>query len=56
LTALRRASTTTARRSYYPLSDDPVGQAAYTAAALHGLAEAVATLEGLSAKPSRAAK
>lgn len=45
LTALRRASTTTARRSYYPLSDDPLGQASYTAAALRGLAEAVAALQ-----------
>jgi hypothetical protein len=34
VTALRRASTTTASRSYYPLSDDPLGQAAYTAVAL----------------------
>jgi hypothetical protein len=56
LTALRRASTTTARRSYYPLNDDPLGQAAYTAAALRGLAEAVATLQGNEAKPTAAAK
>lgn len=56
LTALRRASTTTARRSYYPQSDDPLGQAAYTAAALRGLAEAVAALQGAAAKPIVAAK
>jgi hypothetical protein len=56
LTALRRATTTTHRRSYYPLSDDPLGQAAYTAAALRGLAEAVATLQGNEAKPRAAAK
>jgi hypothetical protein len=43
--ALRRAPTTHLG-SYYPSSDDPLGQAAYTAAALHGLAEAVATLQG----------
>ena len=46
LTTLRRAATTTASRSYYPQSDDPLGQAAYTAAALRGLAEAVATQQG----------
>jgi hypothetical protein len=56
LTALRRASTTTHRRAYYPLSDDPLGQAAYTAAALRGLAEAVAALQGMTAEPSGAAK
>jgi hypothetical protein len=56
LTALRRASTTTALRSYYPSADDPLGQAAYTAAALRGLAEAVATLQGTSAKVAAAAK
>jgi hypothetical protein len=54
--ALRRATTTTASRSYYPKSDDPLGKAAYTAAALRGLAEAVATLQGIAAEPSRAAK
>ena len=43
---LRKASTSTATRSYYPQSDDPLGQAAYIAAALRGLAEAVATLLG----------
>src|SRR5215212_10375770 len=43
VTALRRASTSTASRSPYPPSDDPLSQAAYTAAALRGLAEAVAT-------------
>jgi len=43
---LRKASTSTASRSHYPKSDDPLGQAAYTAAALRGLAEAVAALQG----------
>ena len=42
---LRRASTTAGRGSRYPLSDDPLAQAAYTAAALRGLAEAVAALQ-----------
>src|SRR5215210_6031161 len=46
VTALRRASTTTTSRSPYPQSDDPLSQAAYTAAALRGLAEAVAALQG----------
>ena len=46
LTALRRASTSTASRARFPQSDDPLGQAAYTAAALRGLAEAVAALQG----------
>jgi hypothetical protein len=32
-------------RSFYPSADDPLGQAAYTAAALLGLAEAVAALQ-----------
>jgi hypothetical protein len=45
LTTLRRASTTRPG-SYYPQSDDPLAQAAYMAAALRGLAEAVATLQG----------
>jgi hypothetical protein len=39
-----------------PLRDDPLGQAAYTAAALRGLAEAVATLQANEAKPTAAAK
>jgi hypothetical protein len=56
VTTLRRASTTTASRFYYPQSDDPLGQAAYTAAALRGLAEAVATLLGSATKPTAAAK
>jgi len=56
LTALRRASTTTASRSYYPQSDDQLGQAAYTAAALRGLAEALAALQGAATKPTAAAK
>lgn len=55
VTTLRRASTT-APGSLYPRSDDPLGQAAYTAAALRGLAEAVASLQGNAAKPNRAAK
>lgn len=55
VTALRRASTTRPG-SPYPQSDDPLGQAAYTAAALRGLADAVAALQGLSAEPSGAAK
>jgi hypothetical protein len=38
------------------LADDPLGQAAYTAAALRGLAEAVATLQGNEAKPSWTAR
>ena len=46
VSTLRRASTTAASRSPYPQSDDPLGQAAYTAAAMRGLAEAVATLQG----------
>jgi hypothetical protein len=55
VTALRRA-TTTGGASRYPLSDDPLAQAAYTAAALRGLAEAVAALQGNAAKPRAAAK
>jgi hypothetical protein len=51
VTTLRRATTTTPSRSRYPQSDDPLGQAAYTAAALRGLAAAVATLQGTEAKP-----
>ena len=42
---LSRASTTALRGSRYPQSDDPLAQAAYTAAALRGLAEAVAALQ-----------
>jgi hypothetical protein len=56
VTALRRASTTTALRSYYPKSDDPLGQAAYTAAALRGLAEAVAALQGNADESPREAR
>jgi methyl coenzyme M reductase gamma subunit len=55
VTALRRAGTTRPG-SPYPQSDDPLGQAAYTAAALRGLAEAVAALQGNAAKPSWTAK
>jgi hypothetical protein len=40
------AAWSAALRSFYPSADDPLGQAAYTAAALRGLAEAVATLQG----------
>ena len=56
LTALRRASTTTGLRSFYPLADDPLGQAAYTAAALRRLAEAVATLQGTADESPREAR
>jgi hypothetical protein len=56
VTALRRASTTRPG-SPYPQSDDPLGQAAYTAAALRGLAEAVATLQGSQGtEPTKAMK
>ena len=55
LTALRRASTTRPG-SHYPQSDDPLAQAAYTAAALRGLAEAIAALQGTAAKTNRVAK
>jgi hypothetical protein len=44
VTSLRRAPTTRPG-SYFPPNDDPLGQAAYTAAALRGLAEAVAALQ-----------
>jgi hypothetical protein len=37
------------------LGDDPLAQAAYTAAALRGLAEAVAALQGNEAKPTMSA-
>jgi hypothetical protein len=37
------------------LSDDPLAQAAYTAAALRGLAEAVAALQGNETKPTMSA-
>jgi hypothetical protein len=56
VTALRRAGTTMGGVSHYPQSDDPLGQAAYTAAALRGFAEAVATLQGNAAKPSWTAR
>jgi hypothetical protein len=56
VTALRRASTSTASRVRFPQSDDPLSQAAYTAAALRGLAEAVAKLQGNEAKATAAAK
>jgi hypothetical protein len=56
VTVLRRASTSTASRSRYPQSDDPLSQAAYTAAALRGLAEAVAKLQGNEAKVTATAK
>ena len=58
VTALRRASTTQPG-SRYPLNDDPLAQAAYTAAALRGLAEAVAALHGSQAtagEPTKARK
>jgi hypothetical protein len=56
VTTLRRASTTTASRSRYPQSDDLLGQAAYTAAALRGLAEAVAALQGSQGTGAKAKK
>jgi hypothetical protein len=55
VTTLRRASTTRPG-SPYPQSDDPLGQAAYTAAALRGLAAAIAALQGTEAKATAAAK
>jgi hypothetical protein len=55
LTALCRASTSTASRADFPQSDDPLSQAAYTAAALRGLAEAVAALQATSARLSTSA-
>jgi hypothetical protein len=39
-------------RSFYPSADDPLGQAAYTAAALLGLAEAVAAMQGAATNPA----
>ena len=54
VTTLRRASTTTASKTAYPQSDDLLGQAAYTAAALRGLAEAVATLQKPTAVSTKA--
>jgi len=56
VTALRRATSTRGGASRYPLSDDPLAQAAYTAAALRGLAEAVAALQGAATEPSTATK
>ena len=56
VTALRRASTSTASKSRYPQSDDPLSHAAYTAAALRGLAAALAALQGNEAKPTKARK
>jgi hypothetical protein len=53
--ALRRAPTTRLG-SYYPSSDDPLGQAAYTAAALRGLAEAVSALQGTADESPRDAR
>jgi hypothetical protein len=55
VTALRRASTTRPG-SHYPQSDDPLAQAAYTAAALRGLAEAVATLQGSQGRATTKAR
>jgi hypothetical protein len=43
-------------RSFYPSADDPLGQAAYTAAALLGLAEAVAALQENALAASKASK
>ena len=44
MTALRRATTAAGGGSRYPSNSDPLEQAAYTAAALRGLVEAVAAL------------
>jgi hypothetical protein len=55
VTTLRRASSTRGGASRYPLGDDPLAQAAYTAAALRGLAEAVAALQGNETKPTMSA-
>ena len=43
-------------RSFYPSADELLGQAAYTAAALRGLAEAVATLQGSADESPREAR
>ena len=51
---LRRAITARPG-SHYSRIDDPLGQAAYTAAALRGLAEAVAALQGNEARPTTSA-
>jgi hypothetical protein len=45
LNYLRRARSSMPGAPNYPRVDDPLGQAAYTAAALRGLAAAVATLQ-----------
>jgi hypothetical protein len=42
---LNRRLESAALRSFYPSADDPLVQAAYTAAALRGLAEAVSVLQ-----------
>jgi methyl coenzyme M reductase gamma subunit len=54
--ATLRKAPTSRPGSHYPQSDDPLGQAAYTAAALRGLAEAVAALQGNEAKRAAAKK
>lgn len=43
---LRKASTTAGTASRYPSSGDPLAQAAYTAAALRGLVEALRASQG----------
>ncbi len=45
VTTLRRARTTQGSAVPYPAVKDPLGQAAYVAAALRGLTEAVAVLQ-----------
>jgi hypothetical protein len=45
LFTLRRARSSMPGAAHYPRWDDTLGQAAYTAAALRGLAAAVATLQ-----------
>jgi hypothetical protein len=52
---LNRRLESAALRSFYPSADDTLGQGAYTAAALLGLAEAVATLQGTAPKSAAAA-
>ena len=52
VTNLRRARSTQGTKQPYPVTSDALAQAAYTAAALRGLAEAVAALQQDAAKPT----
>lgn len=54
LEALRRSATATATRPHFPATSDPIGQAAYTAIALHGLAASVAKLHEKTGKAPKA--